>query len=280
LFTGKERDSESGLDNFGARYDSSQYGRFMSPDPGNYGADLTNPQSWNMYSYVLNNPLNLVDPDGLDCVYLNDDQTAGTVLRGDCASDKDNGIFVNGTVDTTKGAALYSNGAMSFAYVPEGGTAQDQQTYYGDRPDPGLPNSPDQMPMALNGQQVNTQNAPSIDQQHLMALKVAGMMAAHGMSCAGRAAVANTIPFGGNLVGMGDAQSDATDAAKAAAMHPFATAKALDRIEMPNIGEAVVSAAKVRGVAKALKAYKAVSPAVDAYNFSQDMAACYDNPDQ
>jgi RHS repeat-associated protein len=31
-FTGKERDSESGLDNFGARYDSSQYGRFMSPD--------------------------------------------------------------------------------------------------------------------------------------------------------------------------------------------------------------------------------------------------------
>jgi putative transposase len=32
-FTGKERDSESGLDNFGARYNSSQYGRFMSPDP-------------------------------------------------------------------------------------------------------------------------------------------------------------------------------------------------------------------------------------------------------
>ena len=31
-FTGKERDSESGLDNFGARYDSSQYGRFMTPD--------------------------------------------------------------------------------------------------------------------------------------------------------------------------------------------------------------------------------------------------------
>ncbi|MHB8753517.1 MAG: RHS repeat-associated core domain-containing protein [Candidatus Acidiferrales bacterium] len=32
-FTGKERDSESGLDNFGARYHSSQLGRFMSPDP-------------------------------------------------------------------------------------------------------------------------------------------------------------------------------------------------------------------------------------------------------
>ena len=31
-FTGKERDSESNLDNFGARYDSSAMGRWMSPD--------------------------------------------------------------------------------------------------------------------------------------------------------------------------------------------------------------------------------------------------------
>src|ERR1700693_506118 len=66
-FTGKERDSESALDNFGARYDSSQYGRFMTPDPmGNAVADPSNPQSWNQYSYVINNPVNLVDPTGLD----------------------------------------------------------------------------------------------------------------------------------------------------------------------------------------------------------------------
>ena len=71
-FTGKERDSESGLDNFGARYDSSQYGRFMSPDPGNAGADPYNPQSWNGYSYVQNNPLNLIDPTGL-CISVLDD---------------------------------------------------------------------------------------------------------------------------------------------------------------------------------------------------------------
>jgi RHS repeat-associated protein len=31
--TGKERDAESGLDNFGARYDASSLGRFMTPDP-------------------------------------------------------------------------------------------------------------------------------------------------------------------------------------------------------------------------------------------------------
>ena len=66
LFTGKERDSESGLDNFGARYDSSQYGRFMSVDPDNEsGLDhMEDPQSWNGYAYVRNNPLVLTDPDG------------------------------------------------------------------------------------------------------------------------------------------------------------------------------------------------------------------------
>ena len=40
-FTGKERDSESGLDNFGARYYASSMGRFMSPDP--MGGHLTDP---------------------------------------------------------------------------------------------------------------------------------------------------------------------------------------------------------------------------------------------
>src|SRR4029077_6375509 len=62
-FTGKERDSESGLNNFGARYDSSQYGRFMTPDSTAYSG-LKNPQSWNLYAYTLNNPLRFVDPTG------------------------------------------------------------------------------------------------------------------------------------------------------------------------------------------------------------------------
>jgi RHS repeat-associated protein len=64
LFTGKERDLESLLDYFGARYHASNLGRFMSPDPESAGADAGDPQSWNGYSYVLNNPLNRVDPDG------------------------------------------------------------------------------------------------------------------------------------------------------------------------------------------------------------------------
>jgi RHS repeat-associated protein len=62
-FTGKERDQESGLDYFGARYYGSSMGRFMSPDPSGLSyADPTNPQSLNLYSYVLNNPLKFTDP--------------------------------------------------------------------------------------------------------------------------------------------------------------------------------------------------------------------------
>ena len=77
FFTGKERDTETasspnandGLDYFGARYDSSNLGRFMTPDwsadpePVPY-AKLDSPQSLNLYSYVLNNPLSSEDPDG------------------------------------------------------------------------------------------------------------------------------------------------------------------------------------------------------------------------
>ena len=56
-FTGKERDSETGLDFFGARYTQ---GRFMSAD--SEGAKPEDPQSWNRYAYVTNNPLRYVDP--------------------------------------------------------------------------------------------------------------------------------------------------------------------------------------------------------------------------
>ena len=71
-FTGQERDTETGLDFFQARYMASGLGRFMSADPGNAGADFTNPQSWNGYGYVLGNPLGLVDPSGANpCVNNN-----------------------------------------------------------------------------------------------------------------------------------------------------------------------------------------------------------------
>ena len=74
-FTGKERDVESGLDYFPARYYNANLGRFLTPDynaadddldPVPY-ADLDNPQSLNLYSYVQNNPLSHKDADGHKC---------------------------------------------------------------------------------------------------------------------------------------------------------------------------------------------------------------------
>jgi RHS repeat-associated protein len=61
---------ETGLDYFGARYMSSAQGRFTSPGPSNLSVDFYLPQTWNRYSYVLNNPLSMVDRNGLWPFYV------------------------------------------------------------------------------------------------------------------------------------------------------------------------------------------------------------------
>lgn len=74
-FTGKERDAESGLDYFGARYYAENDARWLTPDSGASPilgvplpyAYLRNPQSFNLYGYVDNNPLIYIDPDGHAC---------------------------------------------------------------------------------------------------------------------------------------------------------------------------------------------------------------------
>src|SRR6185437_6496481 len=71
-FEGKMRDAESGLDDFGARYYSSNLGRWLSADwsavpvPVPY-ANLTNPQTLNLYAMVSDNPETFADLDGHDC---------------------------------------------------------------------------------------------------------------------------------------------------------------------------------------------------------------------
>ncbi len=66
-FTEHVEDTESGLDYFGARYFSGAHGRFTSPDAPFADQHPGDPQSWNMYPYVRNNPLQNTDPDGRDC---------------------------------------------------------------------------------------------------------------------------------------------------------------------------------------------------------------------
>jgi RHS repeat-associated protein len=78
-FTGKERDQETGLDFFDARYFASPQGRFTNPDHYNIIAEaqdreqfktyVSQPQNWNRYSYVWNSPLGHVDPTG-ETVYV------------------------------------------------------------------------------------------------------------------------------------------------------------------------------------------------------------------
>jgi RHS repeat-associated protein len=71
-FTGYERDDETGLDFAQARYYASVQGRFTSVDPLMASATVRNPQTWNRYAYVLNNPLALVDPDGMKEISVED----------------------------------------------------------------------------------------------------------------------------------------------------------------------------------------------------------------
>jgi RHS repeat-associated protein len=68
LYTGQQHDPESGLDDFHARYYGAarNVGRFMTADPSGKGAaELEDPQTWNLYAYVRNNPMTLTDPSGL-----------------------------------------------------------------------------------------------------------------------------------------------------------------------------------------------------------------------
>jgi len=63
-FTGKERDAESGLDYFGARYYGNAIGRWITPDKPFADQHPENPQSWNLYMYAANRPTSLIDTDG------------------------------------------------------------------------------------------------------------------------------------------------------------------------------------------------------------------------
>jgi uncharacterized protein RhaS with RHS repeats len=58
------------MDYMVARYYSSSLGRFMAVDPGG-DTELENPQTWNKYTYVRNNPLIAIDPDGRDTYLVN-----------------------------------------------------------------------------------------------------------------------------------------------------------------------------------------------------------------
>lgn len=142
-FGSKERDNETGLDYFINRYHSSIQGRFTSVDPENVGADPEYPQTWNGYSYTVNNPVTYSDPDGLrikicdsngNCTEISDDDarkyffnskyqqqsgysTSGTNLRGDVFDAEGNkiGTYLRTSFDDLSDQAnafLFGRGGM------------------------------------------------------------------------------------------------------------------------------------------------------------------------
>lgn len=115
-FTGKKRDSETGLDFFEARYYSNAHGRFLSVDPENAGAEPEDPQSWNAYAYALNKPTVFVDPDGLKVKVCDRDGTCTEISDAEAR----NGLFnrnyqssINGVVNNGK---IYQNGELVGTY--------------------------------------------------------------------------------------------------------------------------------------------------------------------
>ncbi len=94
-FTQKERDNESGLDYFLARYYSSAQGRFTSVDPVDFTMyRVVNPQAWNKYSYVANQPLKFTDPSGKIIQFRNEEDAkkALALYQAGLAKDQRNSV--------------------------------------------------------------------------------------------------------------------------------------------------------------------------------------------
>jgi RHS repeat-associated protein len=108
-FTGKEHDAESGLENFEARYDASSIGRFMTPDDGS-DQTVDDPQSWNLYAYVRNQPLRYVDPTGHGV-------QGATAAASSCAQDQGGGGHTTCNVDTS-GTTTAQNAAAATVAAP------------------------------------------------------------------------------------------------------------------------------------------------------------------
>ena len=121
--TGKLRDdvAESGLDYFGARYFSGAQGRFTSPDEPLGDQYPEDPQSWNLYSYVRNNPLRNTDPTGRDCVTTsNQTETSVSVSVAAGGTEKgctqSGGAWVAGTVDMK--SLTFNGSSIGYSYTP------------------------------------------------------------------------------------------------------------------------------------------------------------------
>ena len=130
-FTQYERDNETNLDFAESRYYSSLMGRFTSPDESFADQEEDDPQSWNLYTYVRNNPLRFIDSTGeghIDPktgIYVGDKD--GECEDGLCWDEKNqawvdnvpvNGGTVHETYDQTSSTPLIAGGVLAWNFSP------------------------------------------------------------------------------------------------------------------------------------------------------------------
>jgi len=143
-FTRQERDNETGFDYFLARYYSSSQGRFTSTDPLAPSARIVNPQSFNRYSYTLNNPVRYVDPLGLDTQdpsdYKPEFRTCKVGVDAGC-TEKDTvlgAVTITGGGPTPVSTSNPDPASVSITPKPlQGGLGEPLQGGLGGDPEPG-----------------------------------------------------------------------------------------------------------------------------------------------
>ena len=248
--TGKERDTESGNDYFGARYYASSMGRMMSPDYSDEDDgpqaipyyNPSNPQSLNLYSYVHNNPLTGVDPDGHDCVVQT--RTSNTtesvsVSSGTCAGvkvgDGQSATYVNGTVTGVKAGS--DGHSIDIGFNSYDGQSSGVQNAGG----APIPDNPGIAPGWGNNQQgYNTLGTASATVG-----SVKGVAAFYGASALGAAgAYAAGLTAGADLTTLGSLAGETTHSGEAAllARHGITPEQARAAIEAAKKSGNVVEA--------------------------------------
>jgi RHS repeat-associated protein len=154
------------LDDALRREYNSTWGRWMSPDPaGMAAADPSNPQTWNRYAYVANNPTNFIDPLGLDS-WDPGSQTLTGDMGGNCQMVTPGYIYCS----TMTGGSYSLFGWNDLGCVTTGGCSHQQQSNTGGgtggitvvtKPDGGDDNNPCQVGPLNLSQNIKTSKALS-----------------------------------------------------------------------------------------------------------------------
>src|SRR5260370_34817298 len=116
-FTGQQRDNETGLDYFEARYYASTQGRFTSAD--RVGGHTEDPQTLDRYSYVENNPERFTDPTGLD-FYLTCEKDSKTCHGGQVGTTDKKGNFTATLIRNDKNGGLVDQNGNRYAATVNG----------------------------------------------------------------------------------------------------------------------------------------------------------------